>query len=720
MLKGLFIFVVFSTTLLMSSTIVVKTLADENVTNGECSLREAIVSANTNSSNDCDAGGVGIDTIKIESEGEIQLLTKLPTITDSVQIVGRGMDKLTIRGNQGPVYGTSVGIFVFIGGTGSTMRTYEVKGMALTEAHNFNNLLEPEGTGGCISVSKYVDFTLDHVKIYNCSSDYNGGAISLELNMASVPMARSNVAILWSEITNSHSKNSGGGIDIYGDVNLTIKYTSIVGNTAGIMYQSASMGASNGGGILMVDATVTGSSVVIDNSTIAGNSIRGHYGGGIAFLGVLGANSSSTDINISNSTIVGNQGHRGIYPAGNANPPNTCSAEGAGIYIGDSGMSLDLRNNLIAGNIDDDYANHGGVICSDSDLFAGFLDINVTTGGTNWLGIVTVQSNASPTLLSGQPNAQNDYVGVALPALQPFANYGGFTRTMPPVDELSPLVKFSELCPSAAVDQRGYRRYPIDYCHIGATQLGSIPIYDYDGDYVEDEYDAFPLDPTEWMDTDNDGIGNNSDSDDDGDGVSDIDEAALGTNALLVDTDGDGVNDGIDAFPLDNTESIDTDVDGVGNNTDSDDDGDGYPDTLETTEGSNPLDANSKPLDTDGDFIPNSVDTDDDGDGYPDTLETTEGSNPLDANSKPIDTDGDFIPNSMDSDDDNDGISDMDEATLGFNSLDATDGLADSDGDGFSNALEFSIGTNMNDVNDKPIWTPILMDNIMIFIPKKP
>ena len=33
--------------------------------------------------------------------------------------------------------------------------------------------------------------------------------------------------------------------------------------------------------------------------------------------------------------------------------------------------------------------------------------------------------------------------------------------------------------------------------------------------------DAFPLDPSEWLDTDGDGIGNNEDPDDDGDGLND-------------------------------------------------------------------------------------------------------------------------------------------------------------------------------------------------------
>lgn len=48
---------------------------------------------------------------------------------------------------------------------------------------------------------------------------------------------------------------------------------------------------------------------------------------------------------------------------------------------------------------------------------------------------------------------------------------------------------------------------------------------DSDGDGVFDTEDAFPLDPTETIDTDNDGIGNNADTDDDNDGVADSADA---------------------------------------------------------------------------------------------------------------------------------------------------------------------------------------------------
>ena len=89
-----------------------------------------------------------------------------------------------------------------------------------------------------------------------------------------------------------------------------------------------------------------------------------------------------------------------------------------------------------------------------------------------------------------------------------------------------------------------------------ADEGGLTPDSDDDGDGVSDDEDTFPLDATEFYDTDSDGTGNNADTDD----------------------DGDGVEDSSDAFPLDAAESVDTDSDGTGNNADTDDDGDGVED----------------------------------------------------------------------------------------------------------------------------------------------
>ena len=67
---------------------------------------------------------------------------------------------------------------------------------------------------------------------------------------------------------------------------------------------------------------------------------------------------------------------------------------------------------------------------------------------------------------------------------------------------------------------------------------------DADGDKVKDNIDSFPLDSTEWRDTDNDGLGDNTDQDDDNDGLTDEEEIFVyGTNPLNTDSDNDGVSD---------------------------------------------------------------------------------------------------------------------------------------------------------------------------------
>ena len=84
------------------------------------------------------------------------------------------------------------------------------------------------------------------------------------------------------------------------------------------------------------------------------------------------------------------------------------------------------------------------------------------------------------------------------------------------------------------------------------------------------------------------------------------------------------------------------------------------------------------------------------------------------------DTDGDKIPDSRDTDDDNDGIPDSLEQANGLNPLNASDAQADFDNDGFANAIEISMGTNIRNASSKPIWIPIIMDDLMMFIPAKP
>jgi len=122
---------------------------------------------------------------------------------------------------------------------------------------------------------------------------------------------------------------------------------------------------------------------------------------------------------------------------------------------------------------------------------------------------------------------------------------------------------------------------------------------DDDEDGVPDQKDAFPLDPEEWLDKDTDWIGDNLDADDDGDGVGDDRNKNGIPDCEELDLDGDGVDRAKsvpwDAFPLDPKEWRDTDGDGIGDNADLDDDNDGWSDEEEKKQGTNPLDKLSFP-----------------------------------------------------------------------------------------------------------------------------
>ncbi|TVZ39812.1 FG-GAP repeat protein [Alteromonadaceae bacterium 2753L.S.0a.02] len=105
---------------------------------------------------------------------------------------------------------------------------------------------------------------------------------------------------------------------------------------------------------------------------------------------------------------------------------------------------------------------------------------------------------------------------------------------------------------------------------------------DSDGDQLDDYFEAtHELDPT--VD------GGEAMQDNDSDGLTNLQEYLVGTSISNPDTDGDLVLDGEDDLPLDPTETVDTDGDGIGNITDTDDDNDGLSDETESNLGANPL-----------------------------------------------------------------------------------------------------------------------------------
>lgn len=106
---------------------VVNTVADEDVDNAACSIREAIVAANTNASyKGCSAVNAGVgDTIAFAlgvGNHTINLgITPLPPITEAVTIDG-GADRVELHGSGGAAVSGSHGLTVAHGGFGTVIR----------------------------------------------------------------------------------------------------------------------------------------------------------------------------------------------------------------------------------------------------------------------------------------------------------------------------------------------------------------------------------------------------------------------------------------------------------------------------------------------------------------------------------------------------------------------------------------------------------------------
>jgi CSLREA domain-containing protein len=137
----------------------VNTLADEDVSgNGTCSLREAMTAAaNQAAYHECPSGTGFNDTITFSVTGLISLASPLPTVENTLEIVGPGISSLTITGHD------SVGMF-FVDGS------LNLHDLSLTDARAVWGAAIYVNDGQSLSVSRVLF-------LGNTATSSNGGAI---------------------------------------------------------------------------------------------------------------------------------------------------------------------------------------------------------------------------------------------------------------------------------------------------------------------------------------------------------------------------------------------------------------------------------------------------------------------------------------------------------------------------------------------------------------
>lgn len=412
-----------------ATVITVDTTVDDNTVNGNCTLREAIIAANTDTTVDTCPAGTGDDTID------------LPAGTYTLSIPGTGEDAsatgdLDIAGNL-EISGVDAASTIIDGG--ALDRVFHVVGahtVTLSDVTIQNG--QTQGTsynlqGGGILNATGASLTLNNSVVQSNLAISDGGGIATSQDST---LTLNNTYVAQNAAIGSNS--SGGGVYGYSMTAVNVADSSVSDNLA--------EGA--GGGLF---ANGDSSSIITLTNVTVRNNYSLHGGGGIHVKGhstlqdvaVIGNTSlnqgggiyASLYVYINNSTIANNTALAeggGIYKSGtheglfsNVTISNNTASEAGGLYLrGD----VDLKNTLLAGNEADTAPDCSGDTiastgynlidntsgCSFTTTTGDQTDVDALTGPTvQALGIVPLASS-SPAVNGGNPSGCTDHTGAPI------------------------------------------------------------------------------------------------------------------------------------------------------------------------------------------------------------------------------------------------------------------------------------------------------------------
>lgn len=382
-----------------ANVLTVDTLTDDNIVNGNCTLREAILAANTNALVDnCGAGTPGSDTITFlpSLSGTIVITSNLPLISQDLIIDVPIPSSITVSGNKAyhpflVMNGVTLNLSHLTIADGSTTggggAVFIDGGTLVVDNVVFSGNQAISNNGGAIYNSGGT-LTIISATLFNNITTGNGGGI----------FSNGSATIANATIYSNSAVTSGGGIYMTNGV-LNLAASSAYSNSA----------SSDGGGIYL-----KGSTLLLTDGHVYSNTAIYSNGGGIYDIngGVILSNSSITsNVAISNGNSSGLGG--GIYSGGaliigNSNLSNNRAANlGGAIYaVTTTGT---ITGSILSGNHTQGALGGGGMVLAPNSAIivdgTSFYNNDSTSAGgaiTNFGNLaVTNSSIYSNTAIGG-------------------------------------------------------------------------------------------------------------------------------------------------------------------------------------------------------------------------------------------------------------------------------------------------------------------------------
>ncbi len=375
-------------------TVTKGTDGNDGACNADCSLREAVVAAN---------GAAGADMVTIPNNTYQLTIANAPNNEDN----GANGD---LDVNQDlTLNGTASATTIIQAGTTTANGIDKVFGLnpicAAAVSHSWNNVTVRFGrntqangapdisfTGGgvdyCNTGAGTLSITNSVISDNTCANSFGGG-----LDISTLPTGVGAVTI--TNVTFNNNKTptdsfdaKGGGIRGNGSGNLTITNSAISNNQTGTTPNIGSFAL--GGGIHLDQPT---GAIMIQNSTISGNTAQRH-GGGVAIDRPDGLATSAVTINQA-SVITGNTSNGGDSVGGggqgggiyaNVNAAGTVTLTGLTITNNTAGSTGTPRGGGIASSL-------GGMNISFCRIFGNTASNGTGLFKTNGGGTVTATNN---------------------------------------------------------------------------------------------------------------------------------------------------------------------------------------------------------------------------------------------------------------------------------------------------------------------------------------